>query len=245
MTAQRHGADRGAPCRADPDADIARLADRTRPSAGDGRRPRRIAALPGGLTNRNYRVTRPTGRHGRRAVRRRRRAARDRPRRRVPQRLGRRGDRRRPGRSSPTPRARRARRRLDRRPDLTAADLDDSATLRWSRRPAAQLHARPAVRRRLRHVRVQRRYLDLVVSQRLPAAPAYLDFMPQVERDRRRRWPRAPSRPVPVPQRPARREHHGRRRPALVHRLRVRRQQRPVLRARQHLERGSICAPTG
>ena len=45
-----------------------------------------------------------------------------------------------------------------------------------------------------------------------------------------------------VQQRPARGQHHRRRSPAVAHRLRVLRQQRRVLRARQHLERVDAAA---
>ena len=100
-----------------------------------------------------------------------------------------------------------------------------------------RLHAGPAVRGDFDMFDVQRALPRIVREHGFRLPDGYLDFEPQVGGSRPRCAVR-PRRPVAVPQRPARREHHGRRRAALVHRLRVLRQQRPVLRARQHLERG-------
>jgi thiamine kinase-like enzyme len=63
---------------------------------------------------------------------------------------------------------------------LTAADLDDSATLVRVADTCRQLHAGPRFTGEFDMFALQRRYLDLVLSHgyRLPAS--YLDFMPQV-----------------------------------------------------------------
>jgi thiamine kinase-like enzyme len=63
---------------------------------------------------------------------------------------------------------------------FTAADLDDSATLEVVARTCRQLHAGPRFAGDFDMFALQRRYLDLVMTSgfRLPAS--YVDFMPQV-----------------------------------------------------------------
>ncbi len=100
--------------------------------------------------------------------------------------------------------------------------------------PAAALRA--ALRGRLRHVRGAAPLPRDRAGPRLPAAAALPRPAARGGPDRRRTR-RTHGADGALQQRPARRELHRRRRPALGHRLRVRRQQRPVLRARQHLER--------
>ncbi len=137
------------------------------------------------------------------------------------------------------PGRRRLGRRLDRRPDLRPRPTSTTAPAGPGRGDVPPAARRPAVRQRLRHVRDPAAATSTIVLARgfrLP--PRYLDFMPQVERDPRRAARSGDEAHRAVPQRPAGGQHHGRRRPDLVHRLRVRRQQRPLLRARQHLERG-------
>ena len=79
-------------------------------------------------------------------------------------------------------------------------------------------------------------YLALVRERGFALPTGYDDFAPQWERVRRALAAHAgPT--VPVQQRPARRQLHRRRRAGLADRLRVLRQQRPGVRARQHRHR--------
>ncbi len=107
-----------------------------------------------------------------------------------------------------------------------------------------RLHAGPRFASDFDMFAVQRRYLRLVRERGLPAArPATSTSCRRCDRIRAALAVRAGADGA-LPQRPARREHHRRRRAAVAHRLRVRRQQRPVLRARQHLERGRRSSST-
>ena len=102
---------------------------------------------------------------------------------------------------------------------------------------AATLHAGPRFASDFDMFDVQRRYLDDRARSRFPAARGLSRLRAAGATASSRRCGRL-DRHRALPQRPARREHHRRRRAAVAHRLRVLRQQRPVLRARQHLERG-------
>jgi thiamine kinase-like enzyme len=68
---------------------------------------------------------------------------------------------------------------------LTAADLDDSRTLSAVAATCRQLHAGPTFTGDFDMFALQRRYLDLVMTNGYRLPPSYLDFMPQVERVRR------------------------------------------------------------
>jgi thiamine kinase-like enzyme len=61
---------------------------------------------------------------------------------------------------------------------LTAADLDDSATLALVAKTCRQLHAGPRFAGDFDMFALQRRYLDLVVERGFRLPPSYLDFMP-------------------------------------------------------------------
>jgi len=63
---------------------------------------------------------------------------------------------------------------------FTAADLDNSENLARVAATCRQLHAGPRFRSDFDMFALQRRYLDLVVSCGFRLPPAYLDFMPQV-----------------------------------------------------------------
>jgi thiamine kinase-like enzyme len=63
---------------------------------------------------------------------------------------------------------------------FTAADLDDSATLVEVAQTCQRLHAGPRFTRDFDMFALQRRYLDLVVANGYRLPPAYLDFMGQV-----------------------------------------------------------------
>ena len=211
--------------------------------------PVHVTALPGGLTNRNYRVVAASGRQ---AVVRLSIAAVVRCSRSIAT------------PSTPTPRAaaaagvapevlgyaagpRRAGHRMDRGPDLRRGRprRQRDARAGW-RRPAGSCTPGRGSPPTSTCSTLQRRYLDLVVSQRLPAAADYLDFMPQVDGDRVRRCARAAAAapcPATTTCSPANIMASDER--IVVHRLRVLRQRRPVLRARQHLQRVDISAPTG
>jgi thiamine kinase-like enzyme len=62
---------------------------------------------------------------------------------------------------------------------LTAADLDDSATLALVARTCRQLHTGPRFAGDFDMFALQRRYLDLVVARGFRLPPSYLDFMPR------------------------------------------------------------------
>ena len=116
-------------------------------------------------------------------------------------------------------------------------DIGDPAVLAARRRRRTPAAGRAAVHRRLRHVRAAGGgTCDLVARARLPPARDYDDHAPPWERVRRALAATAGAH-GPVQQRPAGRQLHRRRRPGLADRLRVLRQQRPVLRARQHRHR--------
>ena len=120
---------------------------------------------------------------------------------------------------------------------LTNADVARPANLTRIARACRALHAARAVRRRLRHVRDP----APVPSRRGRARHQDPGRVRRARRRLRRRragaGQPAPSRHRPVQQRPARGQLHRRRQQDLADRLRVLGQQRPVLRARQHLGR--------
>jgi thiamine kinase-like enzyme len=62
---------------------------------------------------------------------------------------------------------------------LTAADLDDSATLALVAKTCRQLHAGPRFAGDFDMFGLQRRYLDVVVARGFQLPASYLDFMPQ------------------------------------------------------------------
>ena len=158
----------------------------------DGGHPRTVEELPGGLTNRNLKVTNADG-TGRRPDLRPRLTSLlgDRPRRRVRQhRRGRDHRGRRPGAALPPGRG--PHRGLPAGRTLTDDDLHDPAVLAPGRRrlPAAARGA--AVRQRLRHVRRAGALPADRRRARLPAArPATTTFAPAVDRR-----PRARPRPA-------------------------------------------------
>ena len=81
-----------------------------------------------------------------------------------------------------------------------------------------------------------RSYLKTVRDNGFQIPHDYLDYADTFDRIREALTGHRPDH-RPVQQRPAGGQLHRRRRPGLAHRLRVLRQQRPVLRTRQHLER--------
>ena len=132
----------------------------------------------------------------------------------------------------------RVRPRVARRPDDVERGARRAGHARADRRVAAPAPRRAALPRRLRHVPAVRA-LPRLVDEREIAIPAgyreQLDLLPRIEAALGR--PSAADRPVP--QRPAGRELPRRRRAAVDRRLRVQRQQRPGVRARQHVPRSS------
>ena len=203
-------------------------------------RGRRSTPLPGGLTNRNYRLTwRDGAACGGALFVGQERAAGDRPGRRDQQARAAAGIGVGPRVVGFAPRSGRPARRMDRRADLHRRRPGrQRSSLRRVAATCRRLHAGPrfvndfdmfAIQRRL-----SRRPCSIAASG---CRRGYLDFCPQV-----RAGPRGTGRARrghgAVPQRSAGGQHHGRRASALVHRLRVLRQQRSVFRARQHLERG-------
>ena len=206
--------------------------------------PCRSQDLPGGLTNRILRVTTGDGgtyvarlsQPGRLpALRRPRRRGARQPRRRARRRRAR---RRRPGR-----RRARAAPASSSSAWLPAgpgrrADLADEANLARLAATCRRLHAGPRFARDFDMFALQRRYLaDRARTGPPAAARGTRSSCRRSSRIRRalavRPVPTVPCHNDLLPAQRARR-----RRPALDHRLRVRRQQRPLLRARQHLERG-------
>ena len=97
-----------------------------------------------------------------------------------------------------------------------------------------RLHAGPRFRDDFDMVALAARYLR-VVDERGDLDPGRLSRAPGPSRGSRPRWPGASACHRPLPQRPARRELPRRRRAAVDRRLRVQRQQRPGVRARQHV----------
>jgi thiamine kinase-like enzyme len=65
---------------------------------------------------------------------------------------------------------------------LTAASLDDSKTLVGIASTCRQLHAGPVFTGSFDMFSLQRRYLDLVTARGYRLPPAYVDFLPQVSR---------------------------------------------------------------
>ena len=63
---------------------------------------------------------------------------------------------------------------------LAAADLDDAATIERVGATCRRLHAGPRFAADFDMVALQRRYLELVVAQGYRLPPAYLDLMPQI-----------------------------------------------------------------
>ncbi|HEX3906953.1 MAG TPA: phosphotransferase [Mycobacteriales bacterium] len=63
---------------------------------------------------------------------------------------------------------------------LAAADLDDAATVARVADTCRRLHAGPRFAADFDMVALQRRYLDLVVSEGYRLPPTYLDLMPQI-----------------------------------------------------------------
>ena len=98
-----------------------------------------------------------------------------------------------PRSSNVSPSGRASGRRVDRRRDLTAADLDDSRKLAAVAAACRQLHAGPRVRRRLRHVRRAAPLPRLVRDQGFRLPPALRRLPAGVARIRAR-WP--PPRPT-------------------------------------------------
>ena len=207
------------------------LLDRVPALAGQ---PRRTEELPGGLTNRNYKVTTPAGAFVARV-------------------WSPRGDllaidRDAEHRNSViAAAARRGRPVIDYRPadGLLVIGYLDGATLTNADVAAPGNVARIAAAVRRLHdgarfagdfdmFDIQRRYVAVATRAGSPSRPGTTDLDAAVPAARRpwRSAPRAPS----LQQRPAGRELHRRRRADLADRLRVLRQQRPLLRARQHRE---------
>ena len=121
----------------------------------------------------------------------------------------------------------------------TAADLADERNLRRLAAACRRAARRPAVRPRLRHVRrCSARYLDIVRDRGFRLPPRYEEFLPAVERGRGRARRAARCRRCRATTTCCAANVLDDGDAAVAHRLRVRRQQRPVLRARQHLERG-------
>ncbi len=223
-------------------ADLARLR-RVPALAG---RPLTIEPLPGGLTNRNFKVTTGDGpTRGGPALGRRFVPAGHRPRGRAPRQRGRGLHRRRPGRRRPGRRGggrwRRPGGRVGGRAYLDSRGRRRRGQPAPPRRGLPGAARRPPVRPGLRHVRRAGPLPRRRARPRVPP-PGALRGVPARLRAGRRRARRPATAHRAVQQRPARRERARRRRAALAHRLRVRGQQRPLLRARQHLERGRAGA---
>ena len=106
-----------------------------------------------------------------------------------------------------------------------------------------RLHAGPRFRDDFDMFRLAERYLALV-DERGIADPGRLSRAPRPDPADRGRARRPSAADRPVPQRPARRELPRRRRAAVDRRLRVQRQQRPDLRAREHRARSSATTTT-
>ena len=208
-------------------------------------RRRAVEPLAGGLTNRNFKVTTPASRCTSARCRRaptRHLLAIDRDAEHRELRWRRRTGVAPGGRGLPARPARRAADRVGRRPDA-----------RWPSRPArrrdpARVAAAPAGSctpgRGSPATSTCSRCSGATWTScsergfRLP--PRYLDFDAGGASGSRRALDARAGPTVPVPQRPAGREHHRRRRPALADRLRVLRQQRPLLRARQLWSESSL-----
>ena len=105
------------------------------------------------------------------------------------------------------------------------------------------LHAGPRFRGRLRHVRAAAGYLKTVLDNGFRMPADYLDHADTFDGIARVLDGDGPDHRA-VQQRSAGRQLHRRRRQDVADRLRVLRQQRPLLRARQHLERVPACPPT-
>ena len=198
--------------------------------------PRTVSELPGGLTNANHKVVTDGGRVRGAALERRHRPAGHRPRQRALELRAGRGDRR-----------RRAGRRLPARAQHDGLRVhrgrDDERRGAARRRPHGARRRRvppparrPALPRRLRHVRDAAALPRDRPGARLQAAgPLPRVRAPRGRHPRRVRRARRGHRPVQ--QRPAGRELPARAGRLPPHRLRVLGQQRRVLRARQRLER--------
>ena len=165
------------------------------------RRAPRVEELPGGLTNRNFKVTTATA-----AAMWRGSPARtpsllaDRPRRRAPRQPRRRGAGSRPrsstGARRPAGAQRRAGRRVGRRPALDAGrPARRRRTCAGWRRPAGLLHAGPRFAARLRHVRAAAALPGDRPRARLPAAGALPGVHAAGRADRGRRSPCGRRRP--------------------------------------------------
>ena len=122
----------------------------------------------------------------------------------------------------------------------TDADLRRQRDAGAGRRSLPAAARRPAVRQRLRHVRTSSGATSTSCVERGFRLPAALPRLRAAGRRRSSaRWPCAPTPTVPCHNDLLAANIMDDGEPAVVHRLRVRRQQRPVLRARQHLERGA------
>ena len=198
--------------------------------------PRTIEELSGGLTNLNLKVTTPSGVYVARLQPERHVLARHRPGGRARELPGGRARRRGRTRHRLPPRPGRPGDRVHRRPHLRQRRPATTGRAPPGRGGGPHAARRPAIRRRLRHVHPAAALPRLDRRRRLRASGRLHRVRRAVPADPRgARRQRRPHRAVQ--QRPAGGQLRRRRREALADRLRVLRQQRPLLRAGQHLDR--------
>ena len=205
----------------------------------------RVADLPGGLTNHNVRVTSTDDGHRSTSWSGARRATPDCS-----------GSTATTSTSTPRPRQRRASAPpvIEYRPDLrmlaigflraarwTNADFADPGVLTRAADACRRLHAGPRFTGEFDMFQRQATYRADGGGARLPGARRRTTTTPTPGRRYAGRW-RPTAADGAMQQRPAGRELHRRRRPGLADRLRVLRQQRRLLRARQHRDRVRLHA---
>ena len=120
---------------------------------------------------------------------------------------------------------------------FTDDDLRDGGHLARVAAACRQLHSGERFVSDFDMFEVQKNYLDIVQEHGFRLPERYLEFADKAEQIQRVLTAR-PTADGAVQQRPARRQLHRRRHEAVADRLRVRRQQRRLLRAGKHLERG-------
>ena len=125
---------------------------------------------------------------------------------------------------------------------LENADFADAGVLARAADACRRLHAGPAVHRRLRHVRRGRRRTSRRCGSAASRCRRRTTTTPTPGHDVRRALAADPRPTVPCNNDLLAGELHRRRRPGLADRLRVLRQQRRLLRARQHLHRVRLHA---
>ena len=203
-----------------------------------------VEPLTGGLTNTNYKVTTAQRRVRRPHLRQGHRPARDRPRQRDPQHDRRLGDRRRRAVRRRPAGARRARARVHGRRDDDAGAAAPRRPARSDRRRRAGGSTRAGGSSTTSTCSRSSAATSTSCASAASGLPDALRRVRAAGACARGGDARPPRADRAVQQRPARRELHRRRRRAAADRLRVLRQQRAVVRARQRLERvGPLARP--